>query len=69
MGKNSVSKLHRIGEAIVWALFVIVAGLGAMSLLNIVNLTSQAKAFVGYILGAYAALVFGYIAYRAVDKE
>ncbi len=69
MGKNSVSKPQRIGEAIVWALFVIVAGLGAMSLLNIVNLTSQAKAFIGYVLGAYAALVFGYLAYKAVDKD
>lgn len=69
MGKKSVSKAQHIAEATVWAVFVVVAGLGAMSLLNIVDLTSQAQAYIGYVLGAYAMLVFGYLVYKAVENK
>jgi hypothetical protein len=69
MSKKPVSKALQGAEAVVFALFVIASGLGSMSLLNLVDLTDQAQAVVGYVLGAYALLVFGYLAFKAVENK
>lgn len=69
MGKKPASTKHNIAEAIVWAVFVITAGLASMSQLHIVDLTSAAQAIIGYVLGAYALLVFCYLVFRAVENK
>ena len=69
MSKTTTNKVMNVAEALVWMTFVLSSGLGAMMLLNIVRLTDLAKAVVGYALAAFAVLVFGYLAYRAVEKS
>lgn len=71
MAKKPVRKLNTIAEAVVWGVFIIAAGLAALSLLNAnaVVLTDSAKAVVGYALATYAAAAFGYLVYKAVDNK
>lgn len=68
MSKKPVSTALRAAEAIVFALFVLASGLGALALLNAIKFTDQAQAVVGYVLAAYSLLVFGYLAWKAVEK-
>jgi len=69
MSKNQPRKVELLAETISWVVFVIAAGIGALSLLNMISLTDKAQAVVGYILGGYALLVFSYLVYKAVENQ
>lgn len=69
MSKTTVKKHEVISETVLWVVFVLAAGLGSLSLLNLIDLTSQAQAVIGYVLAAYTVLVFGYLTYKSVENK
>lgn len=69
MSKKVVNKSVLIAESILWAVFVVTSSLATLSLLEMVALKDSAQVLVGYTLGGYAALVFGYISYKAVQNK
>lgn len=69
MSKKNARKPMLVAEAIVWMLFVLSAGLGSLSQLKMVALTTQAQTAVGYLLGGFAGLVFTYLVYKAVENR
>lgn len=70
MSKKPVRK-QVIAEAVFWGLFVISTGLAAIELLSVdaMVLSPWAKQAVGYVLGGYTTLAFGYLVYKAVENR
>ena len=66
--KPMKKKSESIGESIVFALFLVSASFASLFMLKMIVLTDFVQEAVGYALGAYAILIFTYIAYRGSRK-
>lgn len=69
MSKQPVKKSMQLAGATVWFAYVVFGGLAALSLLNFITLTDFARAVVGYAIGAFTALVLGYLVWKAVENK
>lgn len=69
MSKKPIKRAAVVAESAVWAAFVIAAGFGSMSLLNVVSLTDATRIIAGYALGAFALLAFLYTVYKSVENK